>query len=473
MKKIIILILTLTTACFGFFEINDGVVEIFSNDGSQKLTISKDGLISNFGQSSGSTFKFKEGDISFDVNDAMFWDDTNDILTVSSLFLTSLTVTGDANVGKLIINSPDDPTIEFIDSSTHVFKYDTGLGSYLFDGLITASSGTFNGPVIIDGTSTLALDVRKAGNTGLVFGVDTTNDLIKIGGATIATNAAKGLIFTTDPDSDSSNSHMEFKTDGIFAMSIRSNQKVGIGIQIPERILHVRGNDFLRVDRVTASGTGPAFLMVRMLDTSTVESSWLFGPAKGIANLVDDDFAIIDYGIAVSGTTGDVRFLVEKTSGNIGLNTLTPRRRLDSLDTSGPQIRATFTDNSVFTDLETDSSGNTILTNTGGFFTLDGAVLVSGFHKAITTKTDTDYTLTINDDTVLFSTSATTRTATLPAAATVTGKIYNIKKIDNGAGGVKLDADGSETIDGGLTATITDQYENITIQSDGSNWHIL
>jgi hypothetical protein len=46
-------------------------------------------------------------------------------------------------------------------------------------------------------------------------------------------------------------------------------------------------------------------------------------------------------------------------------NTTAARRRIDSLDTAGPQIRATYTDNSVYTDIQTDSNGYTLFTNTG------------------------------------------------------------------------------------------------------------
>lgn len=42
---------------------------------------------------------------------------------------------------------------------------------------------------------------------------------------------------------------------------------------------------------------------------------------------------------------------------DVGIGTLTPRRNLDVLDTAAAQIRATYTDNSVYTDLLTDSSG--------------------------------------------------------------------------------------------------------------------
>lgn len=106
-------------------------------------------------------------------------------------------------------------------------------------------------------------------------------------------------------------------------------------------------------------------------------------------------------------------------------------------------------------------------------FVFDSAVLVTGFHIAITTKTNTDYTLTKNDDVVLFSTGDVDRTATLPAAATVVGKVYHIKKTDSGGGNVIIDGDGTETIDEDEVPEINGQFESFSIVSDGVGWHVI
>jgi len=85
-----------------------------------------------------------------------------------------------------------------------------------------------------------------------------------------------------------------------------------------------------------------------------------------------------------------------------------------------------------------------------------------------------DYTLTASDYTALVTCSSVNITITLPAAASVVaGKVYNIKKVDATAYTVIIDGDSSETIDGATTFTLTSQYENLTIQSNGSNWFIL
>jgi hypothetical protein len=51
---------------------------------------------------------------------------------------------------------------------------------------------------------------------------------------------------------------------------------------------------------------------------------------------------------------------------SIGVNTTTsPDRKLEVLDASNPQLRLTHTESSVYTDLQTDSSGSLLLTPTG------------------------------------------------------------------------------------------------------------
>jgi len=52
-------------------------------------------------------------------------------------------------------------------------------------------------------------------------------------------------------------------------------------------------------------------------------------------------------------------------------------------------------------------------------------------------------------------------------------KIINIKKVDSGIGKVVVDGRLSTTIDGLLTRTLDAQYDNLTLQYDGVNWHIL
>lgn len=89
------------------------------------------------------------------------------------------------------------------------------------------------------------------------------------------------------------------------------------------------------------------------------------------------------------------------------------------------------------------------------------------------TSVNVDTTLDDTYFTVLVDASGANRIITLPAAAGVTGIVYNIKKTDLSINTVTIDGNGAETIDGKTTKVITTQYENVTIQSDGANWVIL
>lgn len=109
----------------------------------------------------------------------------------------------------------------------------------------------------------------------------------------------------------------------------------------------------------------------------------------------------------------------------------------------------------------------------------------------ITNVSGSSYNIKVHDGTLLVTTGASNTTINLSfgfpefvrqwlqydySGSTITQfltKIYNIKKIDSGAGSVIIDPAGSGTIDGSSTATITTQYDSLTIQYDGTNWHII
>lgn len=85
------------------------------------------------------------------------------------------------------------------------------------------------------------------------------------------------------------------------------------------------------------------------------------------------------------------------------------------------------------------------------------------------TTTGINYTV-LSDDYVVEATSGGI-TLTLPTAVGIQGKILVLKNSSSGT--VTIDGDGTETIDGGLTADLETQYESITIISNGSNWVIV
>ena len=94
--------------------------------------------------------------------------------------------------------------------------------------------------------------------------------------------------------------------------------------------------------------------------------------------------------------------------------------------------------------------------------------------KNVVTVTSTTYTSLITNDVILADddTAGSAVTITLIAAASANKQILRIKKIGSSYN-VVIDGNGSETIDGSTTITLTVQYEAVTLVSDGSNWFIL
>jgi hypothetical protein len=100
-----------------------------------------------------------------------------------------------------------------------------------------------------------------------------------------------------------------------------------------------------------------------------------------------------------------------------------------------------------------------------------GQATFTGLKLAITSKS-ADYTATSADYFIKVDASGANRTITLPAAASSTGQVFVIKKIDASANTVTVDANASETIDGATTAVISAQWASLTIQCDGTGWFI-
>lgn len=84
-----------------------------------------------------------------------------------------------------------------------------------------------------------------------------------------------------------------------------------------------------------------------------------------------------------------------------------------------------------------------------------------------------DITITTTTFLLLVDASSGPETVNLPSAVTMENRVLNIKKIDNSANTVTIDADGAETIDGALTVVLTDQWENIELMCDGNEWFVL
>ena len=83
------------------------------------------------------------------------------------------------------------------------------------------------------------------------------------------------------------------------------------------------------------------------------------------------------------------------------------------------------------------------------------------------------YTPADEDDLVLVDATSEDITVNLSSASSLEGQTYIFKKIDSSEHTVTIDGNSTETIDGSETIEMTDQYEAVTIVSDGTEWHIV
>ena len=184
---------------------------------------------------------------------------------------------------------------------------------------------------------------------------------------------------------------------------------------------------------------------------------------------------VADAHLALTG--GDVSDACEFTiGGTTSLGTLTVYGHDDSDETvviraaSGQAADILQIQNSGGTELFTiDDTGNVGINTAAPNAKLSVTGSMSLPIEAIS-ATDT---LDDTNHTILVNAAGGVKTVNLPAASGATGKIFIIKKTDSSSNNVTIDPNASETIDGSSTFAFNAQYRAVTIQCDGSNWHII
>lgn len=136
------------------------------------------------------------------------------------------------------------------------------------------------------------------------------------------------------------------------------------------------------------------------------------------------------------------------------------------------------TDTQTLTAKSIALSSNTITGTKAQFNTAvtDGDIVYVGdvvnIAVPVTSKT-ANYTALTSDQVILVDATSAAITITLPAASGASGTRFDIKKIDSSGNLVIIDANASETIDGSLTLEIVNQYDSVTIVSNGTSWFII
>jgi hypothetical protein len=65
------------------------------------------------------------------------------------------------------------------------------------------------------------------------------------------------------------------------------------------------------------------------------------------------------------------------------------------------------------------------------------------------------------------------RTLTMPTAVGRTGKIWKIVRVDSGTSNIVMATTSSQTINGIPTYTLSNQWQYVWLESDGSNWIVV
>lgn len=125
----------------------------------------------------------------------------------------------------------------------------------------------------------------------------------------------------------------------------------------------------------------------------------------------------------------------------------------------------------IFNPLTTINSSDTISASRSTLntnFTLRHAMNVRAIADA-----DHPYTWQLGDDAIVATSTAIPITINLPAVASHKGKTLQVVVALDTGGGVVLDGNASETINGSTTLAVTATYSTVRILSTGTEWIII
>ncbi|WPV66912.1 hypothetical protein [Chitinophaga sp. LS1] len=372
-------------------------------------------------------------------------------LTVANL-ITAAATTFDATKGAMITYNSTNKQYELslIEASTDRNGIvTTGAQSF-------AGAKTFTGTVTVNGATTLnsTLGVTGAttlGNTLGVTGATTLGNTLDVTGKATLNNGV-----------DVTSGNVAVTTGNLTLTS--GNASVGGTTTLGGTVT---------MNTVAANTeTNSLNVLVQNATTKAVEAkSFSFDAIANAITLIKtgatstagsdvelkSDVAGTDFNIVADGTAKTVTFNLPDASAVDASHTAVQR----GVVSTG---RQSFAGSKSYTD-SVAIGQNTVANST---LTVNGSVSM-----AIKPVTAT-YTVTGSDNTILADASAGAFTITLPApAATIVGRIYTIKKIGGDIDKAVTIMPGANSIEGGSSYVIYNDWTFITVQTDGTNWYII
>jgi site-specific recombinase XerD len=201
------------------------------------------------------------------------------------------------------------------------------------------------------------------------------------------------------------NNDVNFDSNTLFVDG--SANRVGIGTNAPNTQLEISNTGGTANLRLTGSGanvvhqiadeydinytrtTGSATIDFRALSADTTSTGdYRFGLSSGSTGanrifLYQPNSATIQTKLATSGESS----YINAQGGSLGIGTVGPDAKLDSLSTTGQQLRLTYTDGTVYSGFTLDSSGNLTIDNTGTRTIVADDFQITGDDLFMTTNT--------------------------------------------------------------------------------------
>lgn len=342
--------------------------------------------------------------------------------------------------------------------SSHVLRGDAvWVSTGLFSGAVSSVSGT-NGittnattGAITVSVSSVSLSSQTVGILPVASGGTGTSSPGLVAGANIASITGSWPNQTINATTQGGG--------GASSLAVTTGTSAGFNttISTPTGVLLANGAQFI----ITSQGGATAYMLI---NTSSITA---LGPTIDLSNSGATE-VVNTLGVGNGGTGFTIgntdTLLVGNGTTFTGLNLPTTCSGSGKALTYSPASGSfLFSCNSGFV-ATTDSATFT------GSETFNGSVTFSSGVYVNVTNFTASTTLT-STHTVVLANCASACTVTLPTAVGLTGKIFKIKSL--GAGAMSINTTSSQTIDGSLTVTPSpNQYADIDVVSDGSNWSI-
>ncbi|WPQ62524.1 hypothetical protein SIO70_29620 [Chitinophaga sancti] len=372
-------------------------------------------------------------------------------LTVANL-ITAAATTFDATKGAMITYNSTSKQYELslIEASTDRNGIvTTGAQSF-------AGAKTFTGTVTVNGATTLnsTLGVTGAttlGNTLGVTGATTLGNTLDVTGKATLNNG----VDVTSGDVAVTSGNLTLTSGNA---SVGGTTTLGGTVTMNTVAANTESNSLnvLVQNATTKAVEAKSFSFDAIANAITLIKTGATSTAGSDVEL-KSDVAGTDFNIVADGTAKTVTFNLPDASAVDASHTAVQR----GVVSTG---RQSFAGSKSYTD-SVAIGQNTVANST---LTVNGSVSM-----AIKPVTGT-YTVTGSDNTILADASAGAFTITLPApATTIVGRIYTIKKIGGDIDKAVTIMPGANSIEGGSSYVIYNDWTFITVQTDGTDWYII